>query len=110
MGASAGFNWSEYIHTLDEHAAVDLATWIAITGLEAGEFMEVVDRAYAVAPAHWQCQPEAFLLGIGRPAAEAYARRKREFARLLVLVEAARISGALPGDVAPQELQASALL
>jgi hypothetical protein len=107
MAGVAGFDWPGYFRSLDDDEARALARWLAAESLGVGEFTEVVDRAYAAAPDQWQGQPRPFVAQFGRPAAQAYARRKRGFAGLAALEEAL-MSGALPGDVAPLELQTRA--
>jgi hypothetical protein len=67
--------------------------------------MEIVDRAYAAAWDDWHGRLQPFMAQVGRPAAEGYARRKRQGTRLLAMLEQALMSGALPGEVAPQELE-----
>jgi hypothetical protein len=42
---------------------------------------------------------------MGQPTAEAYARRKHRFAGLSAALEEALLSGAMAGDVSPQELR-----
>jgi hypothetical protein len=109
MADLARSDWPGYFRSLPDDDACALAIWLAAKGLDVGEFMEVVDRAYAAAPAHWDGQWQRYVAQFGRLAANAYARRKRRFAGLMATLEEALISGALPGDVAPQELRASAL-
>jgi hypothetical protein len=66
--------------------------------------MEIVDRAYVVGRLQWRGRPDAFIRLVGRHAAARYAFRKRHYARLVALLDEAMASGALPGEVAPQEL------
>jgi hypothetical protein len=99
-----GLNWGGYFRTLQDDDLRALATWLAAQRLQVGEFMEVVDLAYAKAPARWQGKTHAFVKVIGRPAASSYARRKRHFGKLMLMLEAAMMSGALPGEVSPEEL------
>jgi hypothetical protein len=73
-------------------------------GLQLGEFMEVVDRVYATVPRRWRRRMEVFVSVVGRPTARSYAPRKRHFGRLMAMLEAVMLSGALTGDVAPQQL------
>lgn len=105
MAGFVGFDWPGYLRRLPGGEARALATWLATEGLDVGEFMDVVDRAYATAPARWRARPRPFLARVGRPAAEAYARRKRRFAALSATLEEALVAGALPGEVAPEELR-----
>jgi hypothetical protein len=109
MAGLASFDWPGYLSSLPDGEAYALAIWLAAEGLGAGEFMEIVDRAYAEAPDHWQGRSRAFLAQVGRPEAEAFARRKRRFGALMATLEQALISGALPGEIAPQELALPAL-
>src|SRR6266536_5454397 len=109
MADLTDLNWPGYVRSLQDDELRALATWLAAKGLGVGEFMEVVDRAYAVATAQWRWQSQHYVAQCGRRAANVYARRKRRFARLMATLEDALISGALPGEVAPQELQPSAL-
>ncbi len=100
-----GLDWPGYLCSLDEESRRALVIWLAAEGLEFGEFMEVVDRAYAVAPTAWQSQLRPFMTEIGQPTAEAYARRKHRFASLVGALEEALLSGAMARDVSPQELR-----
>ncbi len=109
MADLAGPDWPGYFSSLRDDDVCALAIWLAANGLDVGEFMEVVDRAFAAAPARWQAQSQRYVARCGRLAAHAYARRKRRFAGLMATLEAAHISGALPGDVAPRELRPLAL-
>ena len=99
-----GFDWAGYFRGLPEEEAYALATCLAGECLGVREFMEIVDRAYAAAPQPERDHPEGFLVRRGRAAAEAYARRKRRFAGLVAAYELALMSGALRGEVAPEEL------
>jgi hypothetical protein len=107
MAGYACFDWPGYLRRLSGDEARALAAWLATEGLDVGEFMDVVDRAYATAPARWRARPRPFLTRLGRPAAEAYARRKQRFAHLLATLEEALVAGALPGEVAPEDLRLS---
>jgi hypothetical protein len=105
MADLTGCNWPGYMRSLQDDEVRDLAIWLTVSGLDVSEFMEVVDRAYAVAPACWRGQSHRYVARFGRRAASIYARRKRRFARLMATLEEALISGALPGEVTPQELR-----
>jgi len=109
MADLTGCNWPGYVRSLQDNEVRALAIWLAAEGLDVGEFMEVVDQAYTAAPAHWRGQSQRYVAQFGRRAASDYARRKRRFARLMATLEDALISGALPGEVAPQELRQSML-
>jgi hypothetical protein len=109
MAELAGFDWPGYVGSLQDAEARALACWLAKEGLRMGEFVEIIDRAYAAAPASWQGRWQHFMLRVGRPAAEGYACRKHGFIRLMALLEQALMSGALPGEVAPQELDLAVL-
>ncbi len=99
-------DWRLYLRDLQEDEALSLATWLAAEGLHVGEFMEIVDRAYAAAPNPERGRSSHFVAQFGRPVARAYARRKRRCAGRTAALEEALVSGALPGDVGrPQELQ-----
>jgi len=94
-----------YLGSLDGEGVRTLASWLAVEGLRVGEFIEVVDRAYALAPPACGTAARSFVKKGGRHFAATYARRKRRFAGLAVALEAARLSGALPGEVALHELR-----
>ncbi len=64
-----------------------------------------MDRAYAAAPTAWRSQLRPFMTEIGQPTAAAYALRKHRFASLVGALEEALLSGAMAGDVSPQELR-----
>jgi hypothetical protein len=104
MAHMVGLDWPGYIRTLPEDEVRALANWLGAQGLQLGEFMEVVDRMYASAPRRWHGRTVAFVSVVGKPAAGSYGLRKRHFSRLMGMLEAAMASGALPGEVAPQEL------
>jgi hypothetical protein len=104
MADLVGLDWTAYFRARSAEEIRTLATWLEAQGLQVGEFLDVVDREYATAPRPWRDRTEAFVRLIGRPAAQRYAQRKRHFGRLMALLEAAMLSGALPGDVAPEEL------
>jgi hypothetical protein len=101
MADQVGLDWPGYFRALREDDARALATWLGSQGLRVGEYIEVVDHAYARWP---ERQPDVFIRLVGRRAASSYAVRKRHFARLVAMLEEAMASGALPGEVAPQEL------
>ncbi len=105
MAESTDFDWSGYLRRLRDEDAFALAAWLAAEGLSAGEFVEVVDAAHIAAPLPWRGAPEHFVSLVGRPVAKTYATRKRRFARLHLLLEQALMSGAFPGEVAPDELE-----
>ena len=105
MADSTGFDWPGYFHRLQDDEEHALAIWLAAEDLGVGEFMEIVERAYAAAGDHWHGRPRPFVERIGRPIAETHARRKRRFGQLTAMLEEARLSGALPGEVAAHELQ-----
>ncbi len=104
MADLVGLDWPGYFRSLPKDDVRALATWLGAQGLQVGEFMEVVDRVYATAQRRWRGRTEVFVSVVGRPTARSYAQRKRHFGRLMAMLEAAMVSGALPGDVAPQEL------
>jgi hypothetical protein len=104
MADQVSLDWPGYIRGLPAHEARALAAWLGAQGLQLGEFMELVDRAYARRHEHWRGRPDAFIRLVGTPVARRYALRKRRFARLVALLEAAMLSGAMPGEVAPYEL------
>jgi hypothetical protein len=108
MDNMVGFDWVDYFHCLSQDAIHELAAWLAAQQLEVWEFTDIVDRAYAQLPGGPDRGSAEFVARVGRPAAEAYAGRKRLFTRLmatLIALEDARMSGALPGEVALGELQ-----
>jgi hypothetical protein len=107
MANTASLNWPRYFRTLSADEIFVLAVWLDRNGLKVGEFMEVVDRAHAVAPERWSGQPRRSLAELVRASAGTYADRKRRFAALMTAFEDALSSGAFPGDVAPQELRPS---
>jgi len=104
MADQVGLDWPAYFRALAEDDARALASWLGAQGLQVGEFMEVVDRAYATWPEQWRGRPDEFIGLVGRHTAVSYAFRKQHFARLVAMLEEAMASGALPGEVAPQEL------
>jgi hypothetical protein len=105
MSDVLGIDWVDYFRRLSDDELHELATWLAAESLTVGEFTDLVDRLYRQVADEWQGRSQAFVVRCGRPLVEAYARRKRRFAGLLAALEEARMSGALPGDVAFQELQ-----
>jgi len=108
MADLRGVDWPIYFRGLQEDEARALAVWLAAEGLAVGEFMEIVDRAYAAAPDQVPWRSHQFPSRFGRPVAKAYALRKRQCAGLTAALEEVLISGAFPGDVALQELDLSA--
>ncbi len=107
MNSLAGLDWMGYFHSLSEDEIRKLAVWLVAEHLHVGEFMEVVDRAYAQSSREWRGEPSDFVAWHGRPCAEDYARRKRRFAEFVVALNEASMTGAFPGDVAPEELELS---
>jgi hypothetical protein len=99
-----GIDWPCYFGALPEDDARAFARWLSAKGLQVGEFMEVVDRAYSTWPTRWRGRPEAFIGLVGKHAATSYAFRKRRFAKLVAILDEAMASGALPGEIAPEEL------
>lgn len=104
MANTASLNWPRYFHSLLEDEAYALAAWLERNDLTVGEFMEIVDRAHAVAPERWSGQSRRSPGELERASVETYAGRKRRFAALMTAFEDALSSGAFPGDVVPQEL------
>jgi hypothetical protein len=98
-------DWCEHFRRLSDDDLQELATWLAAEFLKVSEFTDIVDRAYARAAEEWNGRALTFVACCGRPAVAAYARRKRRYAELMAALEDARMCGAFPGDVAPQELQ-----
>ena len=98
-------DWVGYLHELSDDDLHELAAWLAAEGLKVSEFTDILDRVYAHTSDRWRGRALAFVTDYGRPVAEAYARRKRRFTQLMAALEDAQMSGALPGTVAPQELQ-----
>ncbi len=105
MNNLTGLDWSDYFHGLSDDETRELAVWLATERLAVGEFMEIVDRVYARSPVEWRGQSPVFVSWFGRPGASEYARRKRRFAELVSALEEAHMTGALPGDVVPDELE-----
>ncbi len=105
MNSAEGLDWVGYFQSLSDGETLELAAWLAAERLDLGEFMEVVDRMYAGIPDEWRCQSPVFMAWFGCPGAMRYARRKRRFSELMAAQEEARMSGALPGDAAPDELR-----
>jgi hypothetical protein len=105
MNNSVGLDWVGYFRSLSDEEMRALAVWLAAERLEVGEFMEVVDRVYARTSNEWRGQASVFVDWFGRPDASEYARRKWRFAELMAALEEARMSGALAGDVALEELK-----
>lgn len=109
MDHMLGLDWAAFAHSLSEDELRELAAWLAAEFLEIGEFVEVVDREYAHASDAWHTQSTTFVNWRGRPVAQLYARRKRRYAELVAGVEDARMTGALPGEFAPEDLRAPGL-
>ncbi|MGO8948486.1 MAG: hypothetical protein ACLQUY_12660 [Ktedonobacterales bacterium] len=105
MDTSVGIDWCDYLHCLSDDQMRELATWLAAESLKVSEFTDIVDRVYAQASENWRGRSPAFVASYGRPIMQRYARRRRGFAEALAAVEDAKMSGALPGDFASQELQ-----
>jgi hypothetical protein len=102
-------DWVDYLHGLSDGDLHELATWLAAERLKVSEFTDILDRMYARASERWRGRAAAFVTCCGRPAAEAYGRRRRRFAEFMAALEDAQMSGAMPGTVAPQELDPLAL-
>ncbi|HLZ23333.1 MAG TPA: hypothetical protein VKQ30_14540 [Ktedonobacterales bacterium] len=100
-----GINWVSYFHCLSNEEIRELASWLAAECLEVWELMDIVDRVYAQAPDDWRRRSPAFVTRCGRPVVEGYARRKRRFAELMTALDEACLRGALPGEVALEELR-----
>lgn len=107
MNSLVGFDWMSYFQSLSDDEMRNLATWLVAECLHVGEFMEVVDRVYSRTADEWREQPSVFVVWHGLPGAEDYAHRKQRFAELIAALEEACMTGALPGDVAPDELELS---
>lgn len=105
MRNSVGFDWVGYFHSQSDDEIHELAAWLAAERLNVGEFMEVVDRVYARTSDEWRGQASVFVAWFGRQDAQEYARRKRHFAERMAALEEAGMTGALSGDVAPEELK-----
>lgn len=100
-----GLDWAGYFHDLSDDEIHELASWLAAEFLEVWEFTDIVDRVYAQTAGAWRGRPPAFVACYGRPAVAGYAHRKRRFAEITATLDEARQRGALPGEVAPEELQ-----
>jgi hypothetical protein len=105
MGDLLGIDWVDYFHRLSDDELRELAAWLADEYLTVGEFTDLVDRIYRRAADEWRGRSLTLVASYGHYVIEEYARRKRRFAELLAALDDARMSGALPGDVAPEELQ-----
>ncbi len=105
MDSWRGLNWGSYFHDLSDEEVRDLANWLSAEFLEVWEFTDIVDRMYVQAADTWRARPPAFVAGCGRPAVTRYARRKRHFTEITAAHDEARLRGALPGEVTPEELQ-----
>lgn len=77
MADQPNVDWSGYIGGLREGDLCALAIWLADEGLGVGEFMEIVERAYATAPECWHEQWPAFMVRRGYPAATCACYSKR---------------------------------
>jgi hypothetical protein len=104
-GNFEGVDWGSYFHCLSDAELRGLAAWLAAECLEVWEFKDVVDRVYAQVADSWRGRSAAFVASHGRPILLGYARRRRHFAELMAALDEARQRGALPGDVALEELQ-----
>jgi hypothetical protein len=104
-GNFEGVDWGSYFHCLSDAELRELAAWLAAECLEVWEFKDVVDRVYAQVADTWRGRSAAFVASHGRPILLGYARRRRHFAELMAALDEARQRGALPGDVALEELQ-----
>jgi hypothetical protein len=100
-----GIDWVDYFHHLSDDEIRELAAWLAAEFLGVGEFTDIVDRVYVWALDDWRGREPAFVTLCKRSVVEAYAGRKRRFTELMAALEDAQMSGALSGDVVPQELQ-----
>jgi hypothetical protein len=109
MADLTGVDWTNYLRALRADEVRLLATFLAVEGVQLGEFMEVVDHAFAGTPGACRARQRSFVTRIGQPLVQNYARRKRRYAGLASAFEQARISGAFPGDVAPHELRPLAI-
>ncbi len=105
MDTSMGIDWCDYFHCLSDDQMRELATWLAAEFLKVGEFTDIVDRVYAQAPDEWRGRSPAFVASYGKPIMERYARRRLGFTEIMAAVEDAKMSGALSGDFASQDLQ-----
>jgi len=104
MSASMGIDWCEYFHGLSDEQLRELAIWLAARFLKVSEFTDIVDRVYAQVSEERRGPSPTFIVRYGRSVVERYAQRKRSFTELMAALEDATMSGALPGDVAAQEL------
>jgi hypothetical protein len=105
MGDSLRIDWCEHFRRLSDDDLQALATWLAARFLKVSEFTDIVDRAYAQSGDEWRGRALAFVACCGRSVVAAYAQRKQQYSELMVALEDAYMCGALPGEVAPQELQ-----
>ena len=104
MADLVGLDWSRYFRGLPTADARALAGWLSSRGLRLGEFMEIVDRAYATSGYRWRGRSDAFVSLVGTPMAERYAHRKHRVSMLVALREEALASGAFPREVAASDL------
>ncbi|HEX8033095.1 MAG TPA: hypothetical protein VF510_04575 [Ktedonobacterales bacterium] len=105
MDKVTGLDWGGYFHDLSDDDIRELASWLAAECIEVWEFMDIVDRAYVQTAEAQRERSLAFVRSHGRPVVAGYARRKRRFAELTATLDEACLRGALPGEVAPEELQ-----
>jgi hypothetical protein len=105
MGESLRIDWCEHFRRLSDDDLQELATWLAARFLKVSEFTDIVDRAYAQSGDEWRGRALAYVACYGRQMVAAYAHRKRRYTELAEALEDAYMCGALPGEVAPQELQ-----
>ena len=105
FGEFVGVDWVGYLRGLSDAELRELAGWLAAECLEVWEFEDIVDRVYAQVADTWHGRSAAFVASHGRPILVGYVRRRRRFAELMAALDDARLCGALPGDVRPEELQ-----
>jgi hypothetical protein len=105
MGDWPGIDWGNYFHRLSDDEIGELAMWLAAEDLAVGEFTDLLDRLSRRAADEWRGRSLALVASCGHAMVEEYARRKRRYVELLAALEEAQMSGALPGEVAPKELQ-----
>ncbi|MGZ3637521.1 MAG: hypothetical protein ACXWQR_08940 [Ktedonobacterales bacterium] len=105
MDKVTGLDWGDYFHDLSDDDIRELAGWLAAECIEVWEFMDIVDRAYVQTSEAQRERSPAFVRCYGHPVVAGYARRKQRFAELTATLDEARLRGALPDEVAPEELQ-----